>query len=229
MTGATGPTGPTGATGSTGAIGPTGATGATGATGPIGPTGATGPTGLTGATGPTGPSGAITGGMQMYAGATAPSGWLICDGSAVSRTTYSDLFTIIGTTFGVGNGSTTFNIPDMRGRTPIGAGTGTGLTARTLAGTGGAESVTLTSAQSGLPAHNHGITDSGHIHGIYGNLSYGAASGTLIGTSGSAFNLSWNTQNATTGITINNNTAANASSSHENMQPWIAMNYIIKT
>lgn len=58
-----------------------------------------------------------------YAGSTAPTGWLVCDGSAISRTTYADLFTLISTTYGVGNGSTTFNIPDLRGRMPIGVGT----------------------------------------------------------------------------------------------------------
>lgn len=59
----------------------------------------------------------------MYAGAAAPSGWLLCDGSAVSRTTYSTLFAVVGTTYGVGDGSTTFNIPDLQGRFPMGKGT----------------------------------------------------------------------------------------------------------
>lgn len=64
-------------------------------------------------------------GPLPYAGSSIPTGWLECDGSAVSRTTYADLFTAIGTTWGAGNGSTTFNLPDMRNRSPIGAGTGT--------------------------------------------------------------------------------------------------------
>ncbi len=59
-----------------------------------------------------------------YAGDTAPTGWLLCDGAAVSRTTYADLFALIGTTYGAGNGSTTFNVPDLKGRVMIGAGTG---------------------------------------------------------------------------------------------------------
>lgn len=62
------------------------------------------------------------GAIQAYAGSTAPTKWLICDGSAVSRTTYSLLFNAIGTTFGSGDGSSTFNLPDLRGRTPLGAG-----------------------------------------------------------------------------------------------------------
>lgn len=60
--------------------------------------------------------------IQAYAGSSAPTGWLVCDGSAVSRTTYSALFALIGTTYGAGNGSTTFNVPDLRARMPIGIG-----------------------------------------------------------------------------------------------------------
>lgn len=68
-----------------------------------------------------------TGATVPFAGPTAPEGWLLCDGSAVSRTTYADLFAAIGTTWGAGDGSTTFNIPDMRGRIPRGVATsGTG-------------------------------------------------------------------------------------------------------
>jgi len=68
---------------------------------------------------------APSGSIQMFGAATAPSGWLICDGSAVSRTTYATLFNVISTTFGVGNGSTTFNLPDMTNRFPYGSSTGT--------------------------------------------------------------------------------------------------------
>lgn len=75
------------------------------------------------------PTGAVIG----FAGSSAPSGWLLCDGSAVSRTTYADLFTAIGTSYGVGDGSTTFNLPDLRGRVPVGVGQGSGLTNRALA------------------------------------------------------------------------------------------------
>lgn len=66
-----------------------------------------------------------TGIVMPYAGSITPSGWLACDGSAVNRTTYAALFTALGTTFGVGNGSTTFNLPDMRGRSPVGVGAST--------------------------------------------------------------------------------------------------------
>jgi microcystin-dependent protein len=70
-----------------------------------------------------------TGIIAPYGGTTAPTGWLLCDGTAVDRTTYATLFAVIGTTYGAGNGSTTFNLPDMRGRFPLGkAASGTGST-----------------------------------------------------------------------------------------------------
>ena len=61
------------------------------------------------------------GSINLYAGSTAPTGWLICDGSAVSRTTYANLFSVIGTTYGTGDGSTTFNLPNLKRRFPLGA------------------------------------------------------------------------------------------------------------
>jgi microcystin-dependent protein len=67
----------------------------------------------------------IVGVVLPYAGSSAPTGFLLCDGSAVSRSTYADLFDVIGTIYGAGNESTTFNLPDLRDRTPIGAGAGT--------------------------------------------------------------------------------------------------------
>jgi microcystin-dependent protein len=115
------------------------------------------------------------GGLMPYAGATSPEGWLLCDGTAINRTTYANLFALIGTTYGSGNGTTTFNVPDMRSRMPIGAGAGTGLTSRALAATGGAESVVI--ASGNLPTHTHSIAHDhanvtstgqsvGHTHSI---------------------------------------------------------------
>jgi microcystin-dependent protein len=106
----------------------------------------------------------------MFAGSSAPTGWLVCDGSAISRATYSALFAVIGTTYGAGNGSTTFNIPDLRGRAAIGTGQGSGLTSRTLAQAGGEETHILTTTE--MPSHNHGGATTGganltHGHGIY--------------------------------------------------------------
>jgi microcystin-dependent protein len=149
------------------------------------------------------------------------------------------LFARIGTTYGSGDNSTTFNLPDLRSKIPVGKDTGT---FSTIGATGGAESVTLTSAQSGLPAHNHGITDPSHIHEVMGSVgghsvvtNFGG--GTVFGVFGfapdtvnanSGYARAWHAINSTTGITINNNTAANAASAHTNLQPYIVMNYLIR-
>jgi len=115
-----------------------------------------------------------SGSLQMYAGAvtqsasagavttTAPTGWLLANGDIVSRTTYSALFTAIGTTYGVGDGLTTFALPDMRSRVPVGVGTGSGLTARTLGGTVGQENTTLLEAN--LPPHQHAFSPTGTLN-----------------------------------------------------------------
>jgi microcystin-dependent protein len=87
--------------------------------------------------------------VQTYAGSSAPTGWLLCDGAAVSRTTYANLFAVVMTTYGVGDGVTTFNLPDLRGRFVLGkAASGTGST---LGSTGGSIDHTHTG-----PSHTHG-------------------------------------------------------------------------
>ena len=112
-----------------------------------------------------------TGSITMYGAATAPTGWLLCDGSAVSRTTYADLFAIIGTTFGVGNGSTTFNLPDLRDRFVVGAGTSYNNN-----DTGGEATHILTIEE--MPAHSHRITVD-HGGGI-GGIGEGGGLGTFM-------------------------------------------------
>lgn len=153
--------------------------------------------------------------IQMFAGSTPPAGWLLCDGSAVSRTDYATLFAAIGTTWGVGDGSTTFNLPDLRGRAPIGAGTGSGLTARTLGGKLGSEY---------LQAHTHSFTQP-TISSKYKNdgttggsarryVQDGTSSSTTLATaSGGAVGA---VSGATTG-------------SAGNMQPSAVVNFIIHT
>lgn len=104
-------------------------------------------------------------GSYRFSAASNLNGYLLCDGSAVSRTTYAALYGIIGTSFGTGNGSTTFNIPDFRGRAFGGIGTGSGLTARALGNYAGKESHQLLVSQ--IPSHYHLIrnTTDGPING----------------------------------------------------------------
>ena len=109
--------------------------------------------------------GASPGTIIQFAGSTTPEFWLECDGSAVSRAEHSALFAAIGTTYGVGDGAATFNLPDLRGRAAIGAGQGTGLTDRALGAQGGSETHALTEQE--LPAHSHtvAVSSSTHSHG----------------------------------------------------------------
>jgi len=130
-----------------------------------------------------------SGSIQMFAGSVAPNGWLICNGDTISRSAYDNLFKVIGTTYGVGNSNTTFTLPDMRGRCPIGVGTGASLTARTLGSNVGAETATL--AQVNLPSHTHtasvGTQSANHTHtGTSGGHSanHTHSYGTPIGLSG---------------------------------------------
>src|SRR5262245_17975390 len=92
--------------------------------------------------------GVLIGSISMWAAPAAPALYLLCDGAAVSRLTYPDLFTVIGVTWGQGDGVVTFNVPDLRGRAPIGAGQGTGLTNRPFVQPAGSEA---------LRAHAHGV------------------------------------------------------------------------
>ena len=269
------------------------------------------------------------GAVQMYAMNTAPTGWLLCDGTAVSRTTYANLFaaivpskgtvtitiatpgvvtlashgfqtgdmiyltttgalptglsqntiyfvinvttstfrlatsaanaaagTAINTSgtqsgthtlrycpYGLGNGSTTFNVPDLRGRAPIGAGTGSGLTARVLGTQYGAETVTLDSTS--LPTHSHANTVSGgstggmsanstHSHNL---TTYAASTGStsyrLYDRFGDTANvISTDTKDLSHTHTFTpsiSNANAGSGGSHANIPPVVAMSYIIKT
>lgn len=99
--------------------------------------------------------------LIMWAGNSTPSGWLVADGSCISRTTYAVLFSVISTTFGVCDGSTTFGVPDLRGRVPMGAGTGNFLTARSPGQMVGGENQNLSTAN--LPRHTHELYSSAGV------------------------------------------------------------------
>lgn len=156
-----------------------------------------------------------SGTVNMFAGSSAPTGWLLCDGAAVSRTTYAALFTAISTTWGVGDGSTTFNVPDMRGRTPIGVGTGSGLTARSLAGSGGTETHTLTTGE--MPSHDH-MPAVGEGFWIR-DFTTASLDVQLTFTAPGDHRDGGRAPTAATG----------GGGAHANMQPWRAINFVIKT
>lgn len=115
------------------------------------------------------------GSVSAFAGASAPVGWLLCDGQAVSRTgATAALFAIIGTTYGAGNGSTTFNVPDLRGRSVLGAGTGTGLTARNRGAVGGAQDAAVVSHGHGAHQHTGGTGNDSPDHAHASSITDGA-------------------------------------------------------
>jgi len=170
------------------------------------------------------------GAVVDYWGAAPPSGYLFAAGQAVSRFTYSTLFSVIGTVAGAGNGSTTFNLPDYRGR--VGAGKedmATPATTRlntlsstTLGAVGGSQTHTLVTGE--IPAHSHTVTDPGHSHtlGTTGSPGAGVAE---VETTVTQEGGSYETTGSTTGITIAN---AGGGGAHNNVQPTIICNKIIR-
>lgn len=172
-----------------------------------------------GVTGAPLPSGSVT----MYAGAALPSGWLLCDGAAVSRTTYASLFNAVGTAYGAGDGSTTFNLPNLVSRFPRGGTPSTG---------GGADAHTHTQ-----PTHTHGLSSA------YAEISPAAANpmltaisyqttpqwtGNIQGGGGGGSG----TYTATRGVNLGGNTDASGgdnTGSSSNVPAYTALNFIIKT
>lgn len=175
---------------------------------------------------------APSGTINTFAGTTTPSGWLLCYGQAISRATYADLYAAIGTTYGTGDGSTTFNIPDLRGRVPAGLDnmggsaasrlTSTVLSAsNTLGATGGTQTHTMSTSE--MPSHTHVQNSHGHLSRINTAYVYSASNGTqTFGVDGYA-DKSGGVADATA-----TNQYTGGGAAHLNTQPTIVLNYIIK-
>ena len=146
-----------------------------------------------------------SGALLAYGGSSAPTGWLLCDGTAVNRTTYADLFAVIGTTYGVGDGSTTFNLPALRSRFPVGAGSFAVLGANE----GSAEAARTT-------AHTH-------LAGTLDTVPYTMDDAQNTTATGSSGRLQGNANNITHNHPITGSTAATAN------VPYTSVNWIIKT
>lgn len=170
-----------------------------------------------------------TASIMPFAGSSSPAGWLLCYGQAVSRTTYSDLFSALSTTYGSGDGSTTFNIPDLRGRSVFGkddmGGSSAsritngvcGITGTTLGASGGDQNMQL-------HTHTATVTDPGHLH-TFTSISAGATF--TGGYQSAATTTGQNTSTSTTGISVSNSNTGTGTS--QNVPPAIILNYIIKT
>jgi microcystin-dependent protein len=157
------------------------------------------------------------GSILMWPTATAPSNWLLCNGQAISRTTFASLFVLLGTTFGAGNGSTTFNLPNYNDRMPIGAGNlySSGASA------GSKDAIVVSHT------HTATVTDPGHTHTI--SPAYFSASFpngfTGAGGAGQYGNA---TQSAKTNISVSNSTTGE-SGTNANLPPYLGIFFIIKT
>jgi microcystin-dependent protein len=183
------------------------------------------------------------GAILQYGSATPPnSKWLLCEGQQISRTTYADLFTIVGTTYGVGDGSSTFNLPDIRSKFLVGYNSAGAAEYQTLGQGGGANEVTLTAAESGLRDHSHTAStsvtvDSGgaHTHQIGSSAGAGAGAlyrngdnGTVTSTQNATESAGSHTHSASGATTVNSSGAQNASEAHENRPEFIVLPFMIK-
>ena len=151
--------------------------------------------------------------INPYGGSTAPTGWLICDGSAVSRTTYAALFAILGTTYGAGNGSTTFNLPNFKGKVPFGRDSGQ-TEFDVLGETGGSKSHTHPLGSNGYPQFT------GVGNNIYANRGENSFTYNHLQTLSSASN--------TSGTIGNAPIMGGTTESQIELPPYQVINYIVK-
>ncbi|MDQ3287838.1 MAG: tail fiber protein [Pseudomonadota bacterium] len=158
--------------------------------------------------------------IRLLGFSRAPQGWLPCDGTLLAIAEYDTLFALIGTTYG-GDGSTTFAVPDLRGRVPLHTGTGPGLTSKSTGQLGGIESVTLTAAE--LPAHSHSFTATTLA-------ASDATPGSTLGLgalAGDTMYVSDLTGATAAPMSPQSTTTAGGSQAHDNVMPTLAVQYCI--
>jgi len=158
----------------------------------------------------------FVGEVRAFAGNFAPLGWALCNGQLLSISQNTALFSLLGTTYG-GNGQTTFALPDLRGRVPIQPGQGPGLSDRQLGEVGGAENQTLTPAQ--IPAHGHGFAAS-TANGLSDSPTGGVPARTPSAIPQYAAAANADLAAGAVG-------ASGGDQPHNNMQPYLAVTYII--
>lgn len=153
--------------------------------------------------------------IRMFGGNFAPTGWAFCDGQLLPILGNETLFALIGTSYG-GDGQSTFALPDLRGRIPIHQGQGAGLSSRVISETGGAESVTLTSAQ--MPAHVHKI-------GSGATATLADPSGNVVADTGAT--AIYGTAPATVSMAPEASVSAGGNQPHNNLMPYQCVSFII--
>jgi microcystin-dependent protein len=154
--------------------------------------------------------------IRMFAGNFAPAGWMFCDGQLLPISENETLFQLIGTTYG-GDGESTFALPDLQSRVPIHMGAGPDGNSYILAETGGVEDVTLTTQQ--IPIHTHAFLGSSAA------ATLTSPSGSVVGTSAQVDYLT--IAQATVALNVNAITPVGGSQPHTNLQPYLALNFII--